>query len=132
MKRMHKILNKRLMEKTIVGVMVTLIMLGLVAPLFAAILEEGQGQPQEPQYAPGEVIVKFKEGADPSVVLGEVSLGPRAIERVHSIKPAVTKFKKDYKLEKDSNGWYWFLDKNYKEVEEIPDDEVFREAYAGI
>ncbi|MDP3732150.1 MAG: hypothetical protein Q8R31_03855, partial [Candidatus Omnitrophota bacterium] len=85
--------------------------------------------PKTIQYAPGEVLVKFKEGAEPQSVLQTVNLESKSMERIYSIKPAVTKFKKDSKLEKDSKGWYWFLGKKYKEVAEIPDEEVFQEAY---
>jgi len=84
---------------------------------------------QAPQYVPGEVLVKFKEGTEPQEVLKQLNLEAKAIERVHSIKPAVENFRKDYTLEKDSDGWYWFLGKRYKEIEEIPDEEAFQEAY---
>ena len=87
---------------------------------------------QEPEYVPGEILVKFKEGADPQTVLQSLNLESANVSRVHSIKPAVAKFKKDYKLEKTEDGWYSFLGKNYKEVSDIqniPDEEVFKEAY---
>ena len=84
---------------------------------------------QEPKYAPGEVLVKFKEGAEPEAVLQEIDLEAKNIERVHSIKPALSKFRKSWKLEKDSNGWYWFMGKKYQDKEEVSDEEVFQEAY---
>jgi hypothetical protein len=70
------------MKKTRLGIMVGLIAFGLAASLFAAVIgeedigvsgeqdlnirvsEDGE-QPKEPQYAPGEVLVKFKEGVNP-------------------------------------------------------------------
>jgi len=85
-----------------------------------------------PEYAPGEVLVKFKEGVDPGMVLQEVGLEDQGIERIHSIKPTVAKFKKSLKeegLERDSDGWYWFRGKQYKEVEDIADEEIFEAAY---
>jgi hypothetical protein len=85
-----------------------------------------------PQYAPGEILVKFKEGVDPSSILKEVNLEAKSVERVHSIRPAVAKFRKDYKLEKDSEGWYPFLGKNYKEIDQIPNKEMFKEAYSKM
>lgn len=84
---------------------------------------------QIPKYVPGEILVNFKEGADPQAVLDEVHVAAKSIARAHSITDAVTRFKKDYKLEKSSDGWYWFLDKEYKEMGDIPDEKLFQEAY---
>lgn len=84
---------------------------------------------QHPKYAPGEVLVKFKEGVEPESVLKEVGLVVESIERVHSIKFAVNKFKRDYKFKKDSSGLYRFGGKQYKNIEDIPDEEIFKEAY---
>jgi len=81
------------------------------------------------EYVPGEVLVKFREGSRPQDVLGELDLSAEDIQRVHSIKSAVAKYKQDYKLEKDSDGWYWFRGKNYREEESVPDAEIFEEAY---
>lgn len=87
---------------------------------------------QAPQYVPGEVLVKFKEGANPSQVLKAINIETKDISRVHSIKSVVEKFKKNYKLEKNSEGWYPFLGKKYKEANEIPDEEMFKEAYKNM
>lgn len=62
-----------------------------------SLLEQEQ---QPPQYVPGEVPVKFKEGVEPQATLFEIGLGYTNMERVHSIKPVVDKFRKEYKLEK--------------------------------
>lgn len=90
-------------------------------------LSEGVEEPKLPEYAPGEVLVKFKEGVEPEEALKEISI--KGIERVHPITEVVAGFKKDYKLEKDSDGWYWFLGKKYKEIVEISDEVAFKEAY---
>jgi len=82
-----------------------------------------------PEYAPGEVLVKFTEGVDPGTVLQEVGLEAEGIERVHSIKNVVNKFLKKEGLEKDKDGWYWFRGKQYKEVDNITDNEIFQETY---
>ena len=92
----------------------------------------GNAEDKVPAYAPGEVLVKFKEGVNPGQVLQEIEIEAKGIERVHPIQPAVAKFKKDYKLEKDSDGWYPFLGRNYKELSDIPDEEVFKEAYSKM
>ena len=34
---------------------------------------------------------------------------------------------KNYKLEKDSEGWYWFRGKNYKQAEDVSDEELFED-----
>jgi len=82
-----------------------------------------------PKYAPGEILVGFKEGVDPQTILQNINIDVKSSERIHSIKPAVTKFRKSRKLEKDSGGWYWFLGKKYQQAEEIPDEEIFQQAY---
>ncbi|MBL7069820.1 MAG: S8 family serine peptidase [Candidatus Omnitrophica bacterium] len=76
--------------------------------------------------------MKFKDGVDPQEVLGEAGLGGSSIERMFPITSLVNKFKKDYELERDEGGWYWFLGKKYKEVENIDDEEIFKEAYAQM
>ncbi|MFH1868434.1 MAG: hypothetical protein ABH843_05640, partial [Candidatus Omnitrophota bacterium] len=91
----------------------------------------GSGEDTQ-KYVEGEILVKFKEGSDPYSVLQYLDLASAETRRIHSIKPASDKFKKDYKLEKDSNGWYWFLGKQYQEQEEIPDIELFKEAYNNM
>lgn len=80
-------------------------------------------------YVQGEVLVKFEDGVDPSTALQEINLSTQSIERLHSIEPTVNKFKDDYKLEKDEDGWCWFSGKQYKNIEDIPDIELFKEAY---
>jgi len=74
-------------------------------------------QDETPQYVPGEVLVKFTEGTDPGTVLQEVGIEAAGLERIHSIKHAVSKHKKflvEEGLEKDADGWYWFRGKQYK------------------
>ena len=87
---------------------------------------------QTPLYVPGEVLVKFKEGVDPQSVLQEVNLQAQAVERVHSIAVPLARFKTDYKIEKEFDGWYWFLGKNYREAEDVPDEELFKEVYSKM
>ena len=84
---------------------------------------------KKPEYVPGEVLVKFKEGSSPQAVLESVQFAPVSLKRIYSITPVAARFKKDYKLEKDSNGWYSFLGKNYKEINDIPDEKAFEQAY---
>jgi subtilisin family serine protease len=118
--------------------LLTLFLLTLSSSIAYAMIDGSDKNPktskknQGPEYVAGEVLVKFKEGADPKSVVQNLGLGDMRIERVHDIKPAVARFKKDYKLDKDSNGWYSFLGKNYKEITEIPDDELFKEAYSRM
>mgnify|MGYP001575718355 FL=1 len=82
-----------------------------------------------PKYAPGEALVKFREGVQPEGVLSKVGIQPKGLDRVYSLKPVIAKAKKEYKLKKDPNGWYWFLGKKYKAVEDIPEEEIFQESY---
>jgi hypothetical protein len=53
----------------------------------------GEKQEKAPEYAPGEVLVKFREGAEPQGVLKAINLAPKSVERVYSAAPAVAKFK---------------------------------------
>ena len=87
---------------------------------------------QKPEYVPGEVIVEFNEDADPQAVLEEAGLPSNSIERVHSIQPVAARFKKDYKISGAGSGWYSFLGKNYEEVNNISDEDAFKEAYKDM
>ncbi|MFC1599354.1 hypothetical protein ACFL2W_01060 [Candidatus Omnitrophota bacterium] len=80
-------------------------------------------------YINGEVLVKFEEGVNPDKVLQEINLTAQRLERLYPIKPAVSKFKRDHPLGQDEKGRFWFLDKVYEKIEEIPDTELFKEAY---
>ena len=101
----------------------------------AAMIEDAKASPTEKEaYAPGEVLVKFTAGAVPADVLAGARLRAAEYQRVYSIKPAAERFRKAYleKLEKDSDGWYWYRGKNYKDVNEISDEECFRAALAEM
>ena len=80
-------------------------------------------------YIKGEVLVQFEEGHNPQVVLEEINLQAKSVERLNSIKPAVDKFKNEHTLQKDETGFYLLLGKQYKNIEDIPDTEIFKEAY---
>jgi beta propeller repeat protein len=108
------------------------IMRHLVLPGKPGAPETDLQESKTPKYAPGEVLVGLKEGVSIEDVLKNVAIEPKSLGRVYDIKPAVNKFRKELKLEKDSEGWFWFLGKNYKEVEEIPDGELFKEAYKSM
>ena len=96
-------------------------------PLFS-----GSQESDSPQYAPAEVLVKFEEGVDPQKVLDAAGIQARSVGRIHPIEPAVKEFRKTYELKRDSKGWYSFYGKQYEEVEDIPDEELFDEAYEGM
>jgi subtilisin family serine protease len=100
-------------------------------PATQAYFEDADVHP-DGEYVPGEVLVKLKDGARLEFILQELRLKPEDIARVHSRNPVVTRFKKDYKLEKDSDGWYWFLGKQYSAIEDIPEDLIFDEAYKNL
>ncbi|MDD5594914.1 MAG: Ig-like domain-containing protein, partial [Candidatus Omnitrophica bacterium] len=89
-----------------------------------------EAKPVEPILAPkqatGEVVVGFKENVKPDQVLQEANIPYEKIQRVFPIAQSVKQFKKENRLEKDSDGWYWFFGKNYQEVTE---EEIFSEAY---
>ena len=84
--------------------------------------------PQMPHYVPGEVLVKFKEGIDSQSLLEKLNLKVKSIKSTHSIKAAIHRFKKEYSFKKDAGGWYRFKGKQYKKVDDIPDEELFKEA----
>jgi len=135
---------RRLVKKTnlTIKLMIILIFIQLIYPAcsFALVnsaveMDTGIGPPQkapekkEAQYAPGQVLVKFKEGADPQITLVSSGLEVKGLSRLHSIGPVIAKFKKDNKLEADKKGWYWFRGKNYKTVDDIEEENFFQEAY---
>jgi subtilisin family serine protease len=108
-----------------VGLFLAFIIFG--APSYAALLEKDKTS--HPQYAPGEILVKFAEGVNPQAILQEVKLNTSSLKRIHSIKHIAAKFRKDFKLDKDSDGWYWFRGKSYYAIGDISDEEFFRQAY---
>ncbi|MEI8350501.1 MAG: S8 family serine peptidase [Candidatus Omnitrophota bacterium] len=87
---------------------------------------------QGASYVPARVLVKFKEDADPKTILESLGISTPEIARIYSIAPAAAKFKKEHKLEKTSDGWYDFLGKKYEEVDQIPDEEAFKQAYPSL
>ena len=99
-------------------------------PLYAAIIDDKEDT--QPQYVPGEVIVKFREDIDTQFALETLHLKPKGIQRAYPIEPIVSNFKKEQKIEKDSDNWYWFMGKNYKETKDIPDEELFKQAYQNM
>ncbi|MDD2752225.1 MAG: Ig-like domain-containing protein [Candidatus Omnitrophica bacterium] len=78
------------------------------------------------QQASSEVVVGFKDNTNPSQTLAETNIAYQEIKRVFPIVQAVRQFKKENRLEKDSDNWYWFFGKKYQEVTE---EEIFSEAY---
>ena len=89
-------------------------------------------RPPDAGYVPGQVLVKFKEGARPSMVLQEEGIKSKSIDRLFSVKPVVAKLKKEYVLEKGPAGWFSFLGKNYKELKDIPEETLFERAYTNL
>lgn len=96
----------------------------------SVVLDNGGGK--HPKYVPGEVLVKFEEGVEPESLLKEVDLKVKSVERVHSIKFVVSEFKRNYKFDRDSDGLYLFRDKKYKNIDDIHDEEIFKEAYGQM
>ena len=127
--------TKRVLKIGLVsGIIAMAMLLSLYTSAYAVLFLEDtirEGQ-TKPEYVPGEVLVKFKEEAGLQTVLQKVNITAQSIERVYSIKPIIAKFKKDAILEKDSNGWYWYRGKNYKEITDVADEEFFQEAYAQM
>ncbi|MDD4899124.1 MAG: S8 family serine peptidase, partial [Candidatus Omnitrophica bacterium] len=76
-----------------------------------------------------QVVVGFKENASPSRALAEAKIPYLELKRVFPITRVVNQFKKENRLEKDSDNWYWFFGKKYQEVTE---EEIFAEAYKKL
>lgn len=87
---------------------------------------------KEEDYVPGEVLLKLKEGESIGYILDRLGLEKDSAERVYDVAPVTSKIKKDYELEKDSGGWYWFFGKQYQEVEDISKEEVLASAYQDM
>ena len=83
-------------------------------------------------YVPGDVMVMFKEGADPEAVLSTSGVEFTGIERLHSTEPFIANFKQQYKLSGKKGGWYWFKGENYEAIGSIDEDKVFLEAYNSM
>lgn len=75
------------------------------------------------------LIVKFAKGASAPGVLNDEDIQVVKIEKVGGYLPvAIDKGEGAYKeaqeyLEKDSDGWYWFLGKKYKKTNEDGEEE---------
>jgi len=88
-----------------------------------------------PPFAAGEVLFAAKEGRDAQAVLRNLGYKFKSLHRIHSIKPAVARFRKrlrERKMEKDVAGRFWFRGKQYKTVNEIADGEIFEEALKSM
>lgn len=96
------------------------------------IIQEGRTPDQQPQYVPGEVLIKFKEGAEPDKILQFLGIEAQSISRIFSLKPALNRYRENLKIDKTKSGWYWFKGKNYKSVRDISDDALFDAAYADM
>ncbi|MBP7216795.1 MAG: S8 family serine peptidase [Candidatus Omnitrophica bacterium] len=84
------------------------------------------------RYVPNEILVGLTDSSGIDEVLSGMGISIESAARVHDIQPAVANFRKDYKLEKSSDGWYWFFDKQYKEISDVPDEEMFKQVYATM
>ncbi len=81
------------------------------------------------EFIPGEIIVKFKQGVEPGFVLKDCKINVLAIDRVSSIEPVVSMFKKKLSLQRDSDGWYWYLGKKYSALEDMSNEEIFESLF---
>src|SRR3989338_5063864 len=85
---------------------------------------------QNPDYVPHQLIVKLKNNDKPlQAILKSLNINYKEIKRLHTIVPVIYKVKKDLKLEKNKKGKYLFLDREYKNIDDIPEEELFKIAY---
>ncbi|MCQ9206803.1 MAG: S8 family serine peptidase [Omnitrophica bacterium] len=130
--------TKMLLKPTALAIVILLLCSPVCFAFFKDVGDTETGGPQKPpgfievQYVPGEILVNFREGAAPQPALGAAGLKVKNVSRLHSIAPVIARFKKDYKLEADKNGWYWFRGKNYKASTDVADEEYFQEAYKDM
>ena len=96
----------------------------VLALVFAALINV-HAETNAPEYVPGEVLVNFTGSSF-------VGIPGAKLERVYPIEPVIARFTKDNTLEKDKDGWYWFRGETYKEVSQVPDEELFEEAYEAM
>ena len=83
-------------------------------------------------YIQGEVLVRFTEGVEPKYFLKEIGLDAQNVERLHSTRNLVNAFKNESTLKRDENGYYCLAEKTYKNYDDIPDAELFKEAYKTL
>jgi len=82
-------------------------------------------------FAPGQVLIGIRDGIGLEKVLRDTGLGFKSYRRVHSIRPAVAKYKKLLKKEPGGGG-YWFKGARYDDLAKIDDGEVFKEALKSM
>jgi subtilisin family serine protease len=83
----------------------------------------------ENTYVTGEVLVCFRDKIDPAAVFNRLNIPIKSFQRIYPIDSVVNNFRKNYVIEKGSDGWYFFMGKKYKAISEIPNETLFREAY---
>jgi beta propeller repeat protein len=122
-------------EKIVVIFVIVLMMVFVIGvPLTSSVLPDNEinNLPIEQEYVKGEVLVKFRKGVNPEKVLQEANLGNRnfimrnfgsgiKFERVHSIKPAVAKARKEVQ---DRRGALFGV-ASVQEIKSLSDEQVF-------
>lgn len=85
---------------------------------------------QNPDYVPHQLIVKLKNNDKPlQTILKSLNINYKEIKRLHTIVPVIYKVKKDLKLEQNKRGEYLFSGMAYKNIDDIPEEELFKIAY---
>lgn len=85
---------------------------------------------QNPDYVPYQLIVKLKNNDKPlQAILKSLNINYKEIKRLHTIVPVIYKVKKDLKLEQNKRGEYLFSGMAYKNIDDIPEEELFKIAY---
>lgn len=92
-------------------------------------LDQPENPPNLKEADKNSILIELREGSEPNTVLRQAGLNPLKIEEVFCSLPAegveITNLNKDESLQKDSERWYWFLGKNYKENQKIPQEIFF-------
>ncbi len=84
---------------------------------------EAMAEPAE--YSSNVVVMKLKDGVRPEEILQQAGINTISIEEVKYSLPSeklVEAGAKKQTLEKNSDGWYWCMGKNYKDIDEIEKD----------
>ena len=87
----------------------------------------GLARPGKPEYQPGVIMVKFKEGATPQKVIFKSKIKANIIKRVYEIAPAIAR-----NIQKDSKGRFMFKGKSYGSLKDIDPEVAFASIYPNM
>jgi subtilisin family serine protease len=93
------------------------------------IVSDKTDEKASPKYTQDQVIVKFKDGANPQRVMADTKIKAARIRRVHSMTPVVKKLRKEYGKGRAVSGAFLKKNSPYVNINAMSDAQIFNTAY---